>query len=461
MANGEDITFHGGPDPYQPRLDIGSMATRSPYISGVSGGNDLDALLKSLLQPEPKVTPTKPSAAIIGGLGDALLAMAAVKSQGRFNPPPTFAETETARLEKEKAQQLAVQSRNTGIKAEIAVGEYKDKQAQDRAIENDRLLRAREAENDARDAAQKDREAALADLSDMAKDPNFAKWSETHMMGFDPAKATHAQVIDAKARFYGDMTGDQDIGNAIAALDTLRKTRPDLTKGMRLHVGISEKGKLSAALQEPGPQEAKQPPTKSGLSPAMLAAKSQYLGDDVTDLTLKEINQKIAAFAKQRQRWYKLSSEERDKYSTVFSIVKDAHTLADMIQSSKVGGAETFGFATSEEAAMFRAKASRMKDDILRWRSGAATTPADDAKIDYFTATLGNLTRNNLAALKEAEDFYRNKMKGLELDMPEDQIRYYHQRMNAGQSLNDAENEMKQNEQEATMPEVPPSWISN
>jgi hypothetical protein len=327
---------------------------------------------------------------------------------------------EPARMAEAENREIA--GRNAATKRGLIKESWQESQLRERqGLEEDRI-RERQRLDDRRTAEAADISGRDDTWNELIAREDFA---ESIPHGFDIRRATHADVMDIKAKYWGAKLGDDSLGLAVTAYDELNRTRRDLTGGKSLNININEKGKVGIGLSErsaSGGGDGKVK-TKSGLTPGQLSAIAKELGPDVGDITameLSEINKLRAA----RGNAKNLTQSEEEKYADYSYVLDSVSELLDMIDTGSVGGAETLGFATNDEAARFRAKASNAAKDIpLRIKSGAATSPADDAKIAYFTVALGNLTRNNRAALMELADWIGPRRNAIELGMPDWQRR--------------------------------------
>lgn len=299
------------------------------------------------------------------------------------------------------------------------------------------------------DEAVADRKAAIELWNESIEDPEFAA---SVPKGFDISKASLVDVSNLRYEHLVRKGVPPEEAKALVALDTLTRTRPDLVQGKRKNISIDEKGKTSVSLVEPAPAGTGgrgRELTVSGLSPEFLARKSQEIGESLFQDDLETVNRKLAAFGKERLRWVKLNATETKELTAYDMLVQGAEELLDDIEASGVGGAENFFFATSDEAAAFRVKALNLRDIMERARTGATTNASDKTTYDTLFAAMGNLTRNNVAALKHAIEFFgkfkRQYMRNR--GVPESQMRAM--RMQEQSGLSESERG------EAGQPELP------
>jgi hypothetical protein len=287
-----------------------------------------------------------------------------------------------------------------------------------------------DAEDEQRKAQLKDREDVVREYSGMLgwKDPNLSKFIPSD---FDITKATMKGVLDIKRRYVEsiapDLGVDKETAATLALYHTLQQQEPGLMEDKNPSTTIAN-GKLSITANRPEQSQmpAGKVPTVSGLTPDQLAKHSLKLGENVADWPLSKITEALARMGTERRNWVKFSPAEAKEFATYDELVQVSEELYDEIKNTGIGGADTFGFATTQEAADFRAKALNARDVLERSRTGATTNPRDTTTYDTLYAKLGNFTRNNMAALKETSAFISDisrRRLGYKM-VPESQRRY-------------------------------------
>ena len=427
--------------------------TRAAGQSGQQGGGGLDIdtamtdLLSRLQLPqEQPVQPTSLPKKILAGLADALM----VRAQTLAGQAPTGAGARDRQRQEEESQKQANQKTAEGnrqVRNEVVTSLYSQKLSEERsrqqAVFQEGLDRETARQNDVRDAEIRDKDRVASAALE------YAKAGGVLPPGFKLSDQTSESMIGIIS------TGLQSDGVEKKLADSM--ARALLLVGQNPNLQIDDvdvsTGKVSLG---PKPKEPRDPVsrggremTRSGMNPEFLARKSQELGEDLTNLSIEEVNSKLAAFGKERLRWVKLSAAEAEELATYDELIEGSKELLDQITETGVGGAENFFFATSNEAAAFRAKALQYRDVMERARTGATTNPRDTSTYDILYAAMGNLTRNNIAALVEAERFFtRIADKRLNYRLvPESQRRAMRQFRASGASPEDS------------MPEVPDDLV--
>ena len=202
------ITFHGGPEPYQPSLYLGGSQSASPPEA-----NDLLAnLLKSLTEPAPAPPQHSVLQNVAGALSDAMMAKARVWAGNPIGEGPYAKKSEDEHKTYE-GKLAAVQSQNAAAKRTVAGEVYglaKQKEAERIADE-----RAASAEQ-ARQALERQKEEfeTRGKLTQQVFD--YVKAGGKLPPNFDFASATPESVLGMMQAGLQDRGVSADISAALA-----------------------------------------------------------------------------------------------------------------------------------------------------------------------------------------------------------------------------------------------------
>jgi hypothetical protein len=186
-------------------------------------------------------------------------------------------------------------------------------------------------------------------------------------------------------------------------------------------LSVGAEGGLSAGFRQPGGDDQPSVTPTTPLTPTTNRLLARYgiskIRQDGSFMTEAEATETIGRY----NTWKPLNATESKDYRDALIIVKMAKELSSIMDYST----EAKPFATSEEESNFRAKATNLRDFVIRERTGAAINADEPQMVKYFTPRLGALSRNQRAALDELINFYSGaaSFKEVEKRMPEDQVR--------------------------------------
>ena len=376
-------------------------------------GDAISKLLTQLELPAQQEVP-EPTVGrkIMSKMSDALMNYASVMAGG--GPAGTPAQDKMAgETQRKQAEQTKIGEQNRQTRNAVRVEGFKSQQEADQRAAADSLLRTRQQEDDARASNQKRVDFITSQLADMAKDGYQADPT------VKPEDMGYADLIRIKADFYqkAGLGKNSKLAAGVQTLLDLEREHPELAPSVQ----ADDEGNLKFTVGFDKPEKAGQAGKRRPgdmTDAAMLKIQQTWHFNPAAPEFLKEDGSpdraKIMARIQDIQKdWVPLPPAVSDKLVNLTSLLRSIEEVDRLRDASQPGKP----FATTVEEAQFRAVATNLADLIIRARSGATVREDEEEKAKYFRAKLGQLGRNQTAAIDEMKRYYGSLLNGMTVNM--------------------------------------------